>query len=99
MSNYPKKESEHATGIDTFDLTVKKDFIAFKAKVEKLDIINLINVPTSFNSLKTKVNNLDVAKLKTVSIDIIILSDVVDNEVVKNTRFNTLQTKVNKLEN
>ena len=48
----------------------------------------LINVPTSFNILKTKVDDLDVGNLKTVPVDLEKLSDVVDNEVVKNTKFN-----------
>ena len=50
------------------------------------------------NNLKTKVNDLDVSKLKTVPLDLKKLSCVVDNEVVKNTKFNTLKTKVNNLE-
>ena len=33
--------------------------------------------------------HLDVAKLKTVPVDLIKLSDVVANKVVKNTKFNT----------
>ena len=36
--------------------------------------------------------------MKTVPIDLKKLSDVVDNEVVKNTKFNTLKTKANNLE-
>ena len=35
-----KKELKHATGIDKSDLAAKKDFIAFKAEVYKLDIKN-----------------------------------------------------------
>ena len=50
------------------------------------------------NDLKTKVKVLDVGKLKSVPLDLTKLSDVVDNEVVKNTKFNTLKTKVNDLE-
>ena len=57
----------------------------------------LVNVPTSLNNLKTKVDDLGVGKLKTAPIDLK-SSDVVANEVVKNTKFNTLKTKVNKLE-
>ena len=68
-----------------------------KTKVDKLDINKLINVSTSLNNLKTKVEDLDVGKLKTVPADLKKLSDVVDNEVVKNTKFNTLK-KVNNLE-
>ena len=35
---------------------------------------------------------------KTLPVDLKKLSDVVDNEVVKNTKFNTLKTKANNLE-
>ena len=93
-----KKELDHATGVDISDLAAKKDFIALKLEVDKLDINKLVNVPTSLNNLKTKVDDLDVGKLKTVPVDLKKLSDVVDNEVVKNTKFNTLKTKVNNLE-
>ena len=49
------------------------------------------------NILKTKVDDFDVGKFKSVSADLEKLSDVVDNEVVKNTKFNLLKTKVNNL--
>ena len=49
---------------------LKKDFIALKAEVGKLDIDEVTNLPTSFNSLKTKVDDLDVRKLKTVTVDL-----------------------------
>ena len=62
-----------------------------KAEVDKIDIDRLANVPTSLSNLKTKVNGLDVGKLKTVPVDLKKLSDVVDNEVIKNTKFNTLK--------
>ena len=58
LSNYAtKKESIHAIGFETSDLAAKKDFIALKAEVDKLDINKLV--------LKK-------------------LSDVADNEVVRN---------------
>ena len=87
-----------ATGVHTYDLPAQKDFIALKAEVDKLDINKLVNVTTNLNNLKTKVNGLDVGKLKTVPIDLETLSDVVANEVVKNTKLDTLKTKVNSLE-
>ena len=77
------------------DSAAKKDFVALKADVNKLDINKLINVPTSLNNLKIKVHDLDVSKLKTVP-GLKRLNDLVDNRVVKNTKFNTLKTKVNK---
>ena len=33
-----KKELDHATDVDTSDVAAKKDFIALKAEVEKLDV-------------------------------------------------------------
>ena len=62
-----------------------------KAKVSKLEIAKFVNVLTSLNNLKTKIDDLDVGKTKTVPEDLKKLSDVVDNE-------NTLRKKVNNLE-
>ena len=98
MSNYATKKIDYATVVDISDLAAKKDFIALKAEVDKLDINNLVNVPSSLNNLKTKLDDLDVGKLKTVPVDLKKLNDVVDNEVVKNMKFNMLKTKVNNLE-
>ena len=56
----------------------------------------MANVPTNLNNLKTKVHGLDVGKLKTGPIDLKKLSNIEDNGVVKNTKFNTLKTNVNK---
>ena len=51
LSNYAtKKQSEYATDINTSDLSAKKDFIALKAEVDKLDINKLTNVPTILNN-------------------------------------------------
>ena len=64
MSNYAAtKELEHAAGIAISDLAAKKDFIALKAEVDKLDINKLVNVPTNLNNLETKVDDLDAVKL------------------------------------
>ena len=48
---------------------LKKNSIALKAEVDKLDVNKLVNVSTSLNNLKTKIDDLDVGKLKTVPID------------------------------
>ena len=48
---------------------------------------------------KKNENDLDVGKSKTVPVNLKKLSDVVDNAVTKNTKFNTLKAKVNNLEN
>ena len=52
-----------------------------KAEVDKLDINKLVNVLTSADNSKTKVDDLDVGILKTVPIDFK-LSDVVSKGIV-----------------
>ena len=57
-----------------------------------LDGNKLVNVLTCLNNLKTKVDDLDVGKLKTVPVNLKKLCEL-DNEVVKSTQFNTLKIK------
>ena len=45
-------------------------------------------------SLKTEVGKIDADKLKTVPVDLVKLSSVVKNDVVKKTEYNKLVTKV-----
>ena len=61
-----KKELNHARGVDTSDLVAKKDFIALKAEVGKLEIEKFVNVTTSLNNLKAMIGDLDVGKKKNV---------------------------------
>ena len=93
-----REELDHATVFDTSDLAAKKAFIALTVEVDKLDINKLVNVPSILNNVETKVDNLDAGQLKTVPTDLKKLSDIVANEVVKNTKFNILKTKINSLE-
>ena len=93
-----KKELDHATGVDTSDLAAKNYFIALKAKVDKLDINKPVNVPSSLYNVETKVCDIDVGNSRTVPADLKKLNDVVNNEVVKNRKFNTVKKKVNNLE-
>ena len=88
MSYYPERDSHIRDKVK----------VVLKEEVDKLDIIKLVNVPASVNNLKTKVDDLYVGKLKTVLVDLKKLSDIVDNEVVKNKNFNTFQTKLIKLD-
>ena len=41
-----------------------------KAEFDKLDINKMVNVPTILNNLTTKVDDLDVGKVKTIPVDI-----------------------------
>ena len=61
-----KKELKHARGVDTSDLVAKKDFIALKAEVGKLEIEKFVNVTTNLNNLKAMIDDLDVGKKKNV---------------------------------
>ena len=84
MSNHAtKKELDYAIAVDTYDLATKKGFIALKAEIDKLEINKLIMFQLVWIILKTKLDNLDVGKLKTVPVELKKLSDVVDNEVLK----------------
>ena len=65
-----------------------------KAEVGKLDINKLTNVPISLDNLKTNVDDLDVGERKTFPVDLKKLSDLVYNEVVKNTKENNLDKKI-----
>ena len=60
---------------------------------------NLVNVLNDLNNLKAKADDLDVDKLKTAPVNLKKLNDEVSKEVVKNTKFNELNTRVNNIEN
>ena len=80
-----RKELNDATCIDTSNLSDKRDFIALKAKIDKLDINRLVSVTTGLNNLKINVDDLNVGKLQAVTVDLKILNDVVSKKVVKKT--------------
>ena len=74
LINYATKQGlGHATKVVTPDLAAKKYFIALKTEVGKLNINKLVNVSTNLTNSKTKVDDLDVGKLKAVPIDLNIL--------------------------
>ena len=52
---------------------------------------------TNLASLKTEVDKIDADKLKTIPIDLVKLSNVIKNYVVKKTEYNSLKTKVDAL--
>ena len=65
-----KKELNNATDTDTSNLATKTDFTVLEAKVNKLGIGWLVNVSACLNSLKTKVDDLDVGKSTTVPVNL-----------------------------
>ena len=57
-------------GVCVSNLTTKINFAALKAQVHKLHIKKMVNIPTGLNNLKTKVDDLDVDKMKTVPVNL-----------------------------
>ena len=98
MSQYFPKPYEPFGG----DINVKVDLSNY---VIKTDLKNISHVDVSsfalksnLASLKTEVDKLDVDKLVPVSVDLSKLSDVVKNDVVKETEYNKLVTKVDNID-
>ena len=77
------------------DINVKVDLSNYATKD---DIKNITHVDTSSFALKTKVDKLDVDKLKPVPTDLSKLSDVVKNDVTKKTDHNKLVTQVDNID-
>ena len=70
LSNYAtRKELKDATGVDASNLAAKRDFIALKAKFDKLGTNKFAYVLKDLNNLKRKINDLDVDKLRTIPVD------------------------------
>ena len=98
MSQYFPKPCEPFGG----DINVKVDLSNYATKA---DIKNITHIDTSSFALKTnlanlksEVDKLDIDKLKPVPTDLIKLSDVVKNNVVKKTDYNKLVTKVDNID-
>ena len=63
----------------------KKDDLAnLKSDVDKLE-----KFPNGLNSLKSKVDELDVDKMRSVPVDLSKLTNAVNNDVIKSDVFNT----------
>ena len=98
MSQYFPKPYEPFGG----DINVRVDLSNYATKT---DIKNISHVDTSsfalksnLPSLKTEADKLDIDKLVPVPVDLIKLSDVVKNDVVKKTVYNKLVAKVNSID-
>ena len=94
MSQYFPKPYEPFGG----DINVKVDLSNYATKA---DIKNISHVDTSsfalktnLANLKTEVDKLDIDKLVPVPVDLSKLSDVVKNDVVKETAYDKLVAKV-----
>ena len=67
---------------------------SLKSDIDQLNIDKLGKRPTVLNSLKSKVDKLDVDKLSPFHFYLKKLSEVVDNDVAKQTAYNKLGKNV-----
>ena len=90
MSYYPPYKSSSNNIKVELDLTnypIKTDL----KNITHVDVSSFAS-KTNLVALKTEVDKIDVNKLKTTSIDLDRLSNLVKNDVVKNTDYNTKVT-------
>ena len=92
MSYYPPYKSSSS------NVTVKLDLTNYATKT---DLKNITHVDessfaskTNLAALKTEVDNIDVDKLKTASVDLAQLTNAVENDLVKKTVYNTKVTSI-----
>ena len=78
-----KQILKNATDVDPSDFAGKIDLAHLKSDVDKLNIDDLKNVPSILSNLKSKLDKLDVDKSVLVLADLIKLSNVVKNDVIK----------------
>ena len=82
------------------NVKVELDLSSYATKLELKEATGIDNsnfaLKSNLVSLKTEIDNIDVDKLKTVSVDLSKLINVVDNDVVKKL-YDKLVTKVNSI--
>ena len=98
MSQYFPKPYEPFRG--HINITVQLSNYATKDHIKNITHVDTSSfaLKTNLANLKTKVDKLDIDKLATVPVDLSKLSNVVKNDVVKNTDYNKLVTKVDNID-
>ena len=92
MNYYPQRDSHIRNKIN---VELHLSNYAIKRELDHAAVVEKSDLPA--NDLKTKVDDSDLCRLKHISVDMKILSDLLNNEFVKNTKFNTLKKKANNL--
>ena len=84
------------------DIKVELDLSNYATKTDLKNVthVDVSSFASKINlaTLKTEVNKIDADKLKTVPVDLAKLSNVVKNEVVKKTGYDSLKTKVDSID-
>ena len=84
------------------DISVKVDLSNYATKTDLKNVshvdVSSFALKSNLASLKTEVDKIDADRLKTVPVDLAKLSNVVKNDVVKNTEYNKLVTEVDNID-
>ena len=98
MNQYFPKPYEPFGG----DINAKVDLSNYASKTDLKSVshmgVSSFALKSNLASLKTEVDKLDIDKLVTIPVDLIKLSHVVKNDVVKKTEYNKLVTKVDNID-
>ena len=98
MSQYFPKPYEPFGG----DINVKVDLSNYATKTNLKNVshvhVSSFALKSNLTSLKTEVDKIDADKLKTVSVDLAKLSNVIKNDVAKKIEYNKLVTKVDNID-
>ena len=96
MSHYFPKSFRSFGG----NINVKVDLSNYATKTDLKNVTyadtSHFALKTNLANLKTEVEKLDIDKLASVPVDLSKLSDVVKNDVVKKTKYNTDKTELEK---
>ena len=98
MSNHFRRRYKRFDG----GISVKVDLSNYATKTDLKNIahvdVSSFALKSNFASLKTEVDKIDAAKLKTVPFDLAKLSNVVKNVLIKKTEYNKLVKKVDNID-
>ena len=86
---YKSSSSNVKVELDLTNYATKTDF----KNITHVDVSSFAS-KTNLATLKTEVNKIDVDKLKTAPVDLAILTNAVENDLVKKTDYNTKVTTI-----
>ena len=99
MSDYFRRRYKRFDG----DINVKVDLSSYATKTDLKNVshvdVSSFALKSNLASVKTEGDRIDAAKLKTGPVDLVKLSNVVKNDVIKKTEYDKLVAKVNGIDN
>ena len=99
MSDYFRRRYKRFDG----DISVKLNLSNYATKIDLKDVshvdVSSFALKSNLASLKTEVDKINDDKIKTVPPDLVKLSNVVKNDVIKKTEYDKLVAKVDGIDN